>query len=53
MIALIAGPSKPPRSVQGLGLPYLAAFLEEAGFEVKILDIYPPLPDTDDPMVLD
>jgi anaerobic magnesium-protoporphyrin IX monomethyl ester cyclase len=53
MIALIAGPGKPPRSVQGLGLPYLAAVLEEAGFNVKIFDLYPPSPDTDDPVVLD
>ncbi len=53
MIALVAGPGKPPRSVQGLGLPYLAAVLEEAGFQVKIFDLYPPSPDTDDPTVLD
>lgn len=53
MIALIAGPGKPPRSVQGLGLPYLGAVLEEAGFEVRIFDVYPPSPDTDDPVVLD
>lgn len=53
MIALIAGPCKPPRSVQGLGLPYLAAVLERAGFEVKIFDLYPPSPYTDDPVVLD
>jgi radical SAM superfamily enzyme YgiQ (UPF0313 family) len=45
MIALIAGPGKPPRSVQGLGLPYLAAVLEEAGFKVKIFDLYPPSPE--------
>lgn len=53
MIALIAGPCKPPRSVQGLGLPYLAAVLERAGFEAKIFDLCPPSPDTDDPAVLD
>jgi len=53
MIALIAGPGKPPRSVQGLGLPYLAAVLEEARFQAKIFDLYPPSPDTDDPAVLD
>jgi anaerobic magnesium-protoporphyrin IX monomethyl ester cyclase len=53
MIALIAGPGKPPRSVQGLGLPYLAAVLEEAGFQAKIFDLYPSSPDTDDPAVLD
>ena len=39
--------------MQGLGLPYLAAMSEEAGFRVKIFDIYPPSPDTDDPTVLD
>ena len=43
MIALIAGPTKPPRSMQGLGLPYLAGVLEEAGFKAKIFDLYPPL----------
>lgn len=53
MIALIAGPTKIPRSVQGLGLPYLAAVLEATGFKVRIFDLYPPSPDTDDPMVLD
>ena len=53
MIALIAGPRKPSRSVQGLGLPYLAAVLEEAGFQAKIFDLYPPSPDTDDSTVLD
>ncbi len=53
MIALIAGPGKPPRSVQGLGLPYLAAVLEEAGLEVGIFDLYPADADTDDPAVLD
>lgn len=56
MIALIAGPIKPPRAIQGLGLPYLAAVLEEAGFEARIFDLYPPSPDspdTDDPVVLD
>ena len=53
MIALIAGPRKPRRSMQGLGLPYLAAVLEEAGFEAKIFDLYPSSPDTDDPTVLD
>jgi len=45
MIALIAGPCPPPRSVQGLGLPYLAAALEQAGHEVGIFDTYPALPD--------
>lgn len=53
MIALIAGPVKPPRSVQGLGLPYLAAVLERAGFRAKVFDLCPPSPDTDDPVVLD
>lgn len=53
MIALIAGPKEPPRSVQGLGLPYLAAVLQEAGFEAKIFDLYPPSPDIDDPAALD
>jgi len=53
MIALIAGPTKPPRSVQGLGLPYLAAVLQEAGFKARIFDLYPSSPDTDDPVVLD
>ncbi len=53
MIALIAGPVKPPRSVQGLGLPYLAAVLERAGFKAKIFDLCPPSPDTDDSAVLD
>ncbi|MFQ6043488.1 MAG: B12-binding domain-containing radical SAM protein [Candidatus Poribacteria bacterium] len=53
MIALIAGPRKPPRSVQGLGLPYLAAVLQEAGFEAKIFDLYPSSPDTDEPATLD
>jgi len=53
MIALIAGPTTPPRSVQGLGLPYLAAALEDAGFEVGIFDVYPPSTDTNDPAVLD
>ena len=53
MIALIAGPTKPPRSMQGLGLPYLAGVLEEAGFKAKIFDLYPPSSDTDDPVVLD
>jgi len=52
-IALVAGPGKPPRSVQGLGLPCLAAVLEAAGFRPKVFDLYPPLPDTDDPAVLD
>ena len=42
MIALIAGPCPPPRSVQGLGLPYLAAALEQAGHKVGIFDTYPP-----------
>jgi len=45
MIALIAGPCPPPRSVQGLGLPYLAAALEQAGHEVGIFDTYSPPPD--------
>jgi len=45
MIPLIAGPCPPPRSVQGLGLPYLAATLEQAGHKVGILDTYPPPPD--------
>jgi len=53
MICLIAGPEKPPRSYQGLGLTYLAGVLEEAGFEVRICDKYPPSPDTDDEAVLD
>jgi len=53
MIVLIAGPDKPPRSYQGLGLTYLAAVLEEAGFEVRICDKYPLSPDTDDEAVLD
>ena len=53
MIVLIFGPQKPPRSYQGLGLPYLAAVLEEAGFEVRICDKYPLSPDTDDEAVLD
>jgi anaerobic magnesium-protoporphyrin IX monomethyl ester cyclase len=44
MIALIAGPCPPPRSVQGLGLPYLAAALEQAGHKVGIFDTYPPSP---------
>ncbi|MBM3188195.1 MAG: B12-binding domain-containing radical SAM protein, partial [Chloroflexi bacterium] len=53
MIALIAGPAKIPRVAQGLGLPYLAAVLEASGFKVRIFDLYPPSPDTDDPLVLD
>jgi anaerobic magnesium-protoporphyrin IX monomethyl ester cyclase len=53
MIALIAGPSKAPRSMQGLGLPYLAAVLEQTGFVVRIFDRYPPSPDTDDAATLD
>ena len=53
MIALIAGPCKPPRFAQGLGLPNLAAVLEKTGFKVKIFDIYPPSPDTNDPEILD
>ena len=53
MIVLIFGPQKPPRSYQGLGLPYLAGVLEEAGFEVKICDKYPLSPDTDDEAILD
>lgn len=52
-IALVAGPGKPPRSVQGLGLPCLAAVLEAAGFSPRVFDLYPPLPDTDDPGLLD
>ncbi len=53
MVALIAGPGKPPRSVQGLGLPYLAAVLEEAGLTARIHDLYPGSAETDDPAVLD
>jgi len=53
MVVLVAGPGKPPRSVQGLGVAYLAAALEESGFAAKILDLYPCSPDTDDPAVLD
>lgn len=53
MIALIAGPKKPRRCMQGLGLPYLAAVLEEAGFKPEIYDLYPSSPDIDDPVVLD
>jgi len=53
MIALIAGPQKEPRAAQGMGLPYLAAVLEQDGFEVRIFDRYPPSPDTDDPALLD
>jgi radical SAM superfamily enzyme YgiQ (UPF0313 family) len=53
MIALIAGPGKPPRSVQGLGLPYLAAVLEEAGLTARIFDLYPESAATDDAAVLD
>jgi anaerobic magnesium-protoporphyrin IX monomethyl ester cyclase len=53
MIALIAGPTKAPRFAQGLGLPYLAAVLEATGFKVRIFDLYPTSPDTDEPMVLD
>lgn len=53
VIALIAGPGKPPRFVQGLGLPWLAAVLEKAGFRPMIFDVYPESPDTDDPGVLD
>jgi len=53
MIALIAGPHKPPRSFQGLGLSYLAAVLEEAGFKARIFDLYPSSPDTDDPVELE
>lgn len=53
MIALIAGPQKPPRSFQGLGLPYLAAVLEEGGFDARICDLYPSSPDTDDSALLD
>lgn len=53
VIALIAGPGKPPRFVQGLGLPYLAAVLEKAGFNPMIFDVYPESADTDDPQMLD
>ena len=53
MIALIAGPGKSPRFVQGLGLPYLAAVLEEAGFKARIFDLYPSSSETDDPVALD
>ncbi|MHB1456484.1 MAG: B12-binding domain-containing radical SAM protein [Armatimonadota bacterium] len=53
VIALIAGPSKPPRFAQGLGLPYLAAVLEKAGFKPMIFDVYPESTDTDDPEALD
>lgn len=53
MIALIAGPEKPPRKAQGLGLPYLAASLEASGFEVRIFDLYPASAETDDPAGLD
>lgn len=53
MIALIAGPTKPPRFAQGMGLPYLAAVLEKSGFKVKIFDLYPSSPDTNDPDILD
>jgi len=53
MIALIAGPVKPPRLTQGLGLPYLAGVLEEAGFQVRICDKYPLSPETDDESILD
>ncbi|MBM3474523.1 MAG: radical SAM protein [Armatimonadetes bacterium] len=52
MVALIAGPCPPPRMAQGLGLPYLAAALEEAGYEAAIFDTYPPRQDdraSDDP----
>ena len=52
-IALIAGPSQAPRFVQGMGLPYLAAALEQAGFRPRVFDLYPPSPDTDAPAVLD
>jgi len=47
-IALIAGPTDPPRSMQGLGLPYLAAVLEEGGFDTRIFDLYPPPADDAD-----
>jgi len=53
MIALIAGPDRPPRFAQGLGLPYLAAVLEEAGYEAKIFDRYLSPGDTTDTAVLD
>jgi radical SAM superfamily enzyme YgiQ (UPF0313 family) len=52
-VVLIAGPTTPPRSVQGLGLPYLAAVLEEAGIRVVIRDVYPATPDKGDPEALD
>ena len=52
-IALIAGPGDPPRSVQGLGLPYLAAALEAAGFAPRIFDLYPPPSGADDPTLPD
>lgn len=48
MIALIAGPTEPPRVIQGLGPPYLAAVLERAGYEVEIFDLYPPVPETEE-----
>lgn len=53
MIALIAGPHKPPRFAQGLGLPYLASVLEEAGHKVRIFDRYLSPEDTTDTAVLD
>jgi radical SAM superfamily enzyme YgiQ (UPF0313 family) len=52
-VALIAGPCKPPRSVQGLGLPYLASLLEENGFKAGIFDLYPSTVVSDDPVLLD
>lgn len=53
MIALVAGPHRPPRFAQGLGLPSLAAVLEAAGLPVRVFDLYPPGPETDDPAALD
>ena len=53
MVILVAGPHRPPRWGQGLGLPYLAAVLEQHGLKAKICDLYPPSPDTDDPTALD
>ncbi len=53
MIALVAGPQKPPRSFQGLGLAYLAAMLEQNGHPVNIFDLYPPSVCTEDAALLD
>jgi anaerobic magnesium-protoporphyrin IX monomethyl ester cyclase len=47
-VALIAGPGDPPRSVQGLGLPYLGAVVEQGGIEARIFDVYPPPTDAED-----